>query len=199
WSCPLRNVIARLVGTMPMQVASLIVHFISAALFVWPLAAACQEQSAPSASAQKADVEVSVQPRTSYILGPGDQINIHALDIQEIGDKPFRIKGNGDVDLPIVGNVHAAGLTLDQLEEELTERFKAYILEPDIVVNVSEFQSQPVMVLGAVTTPGVYQLQGNKTLLQILSMAGGLRNDAGYKGKITREQASGPIPLPYSS
>jgi polysaccharide biosynthesis/export protein len=192
-----RHLTARVIGRMLLQIASLIVCFNSAMFSAWPTA--LQEQAKPDASEQKASVEVSVQPSASYILGPGDQINIHALDIQEIGDKPFRIEESGNVDLPLVGKVHAAGLTLDQLKAEVTERLKAYIQEPDIVINVTEFQSQPVTVVGAVTTPGVFQLHGRKTLLEMISMAGGLRTDAGYKGKITRLQASGPIPLPSAS
>ena len=62
-------------------------------------------------------------------------------------------------------------------------------------MEVVEFGSQPVTVLGAVAKPGLQQLQGRKTLAEILSLAGGLRQDAGYAVKITRSKQYGAIPL----
>lgn len=68
--------------------------------------------------------------------------------------------------------------------------------EPVVTVTVASFRSQPVSLLGAVTNPGVHQLQGRKTLFEVLSLAGGLRQDAGSSIKITRRKEWGPIPLP---
>jgi len=91
--------------------------------------------------------------------------------------------------------VRAAGLTVEQLEAELVSRLKAYIQKPEVAVSITEFRSQPVSVLGAVKSPGVHQLQGRKTLVEILSLAGGLNTDAGHSVKITRRQEWGKIPL----
>jgi polysaccharide export outer membrane protein len=63
------------------------------------------------------------------------------------------------------------------------------------VVNVAEFRSQPVSVIGAVTTPGIYQLRGRKNLTEVLSMAGGLRADSGTTVKLTRRVEQGRIPV----
>jgi polysaccharide export outer membrane protein len=60
-------------------------------------------------------------------------------------------------------------------------------------------RSQPVSVLGAVNTPGVHQLQGHKTLIEVLATAGGLRADAGYRVKITRRSEWGLVPLPEAT
>jgi polysaccharide export outer membrane protein len=65
-----------------------------------------------------------------------------------------------------------------------------------VTVTVTDFRSQPVSVVGAVTNPGVHQLQGHKTLLEILSMAGGPRPDAGPFVRITRDLRWGRVPLP---
>jgi polysaccharide export outer membrane protein len=62
-------------------------------------------------------------------------------------------------------------------------------------VEVSEYGSQPVSVLGAVNRPGVHQLRGSKSLVEVLSLAEGLTNEAGNEIKITRPKSSGPIPL----
>ena len=95
----------------------------------------------------------------------------------------------------MVGRVHAAGLTIEQLEAELITRFKVYIKEPDVAVTVTEFHSQPVSVIGAVGASGVRQLEGRKTLIEVLSLAGGVSDDAGPLVRITRRQDEGPIPI----
>jgi polysaccharide export outer membrane protein len=158
-------------------------------------ALASEKEDNDTVSPQK-PVQVTLQPDSPYILGPRDQISIQALEADEINSKSVRIDGDGNVDLPLVGRIRAAGLTVQQFEVELSTRLKTYVYRPDIVVNVTDFASQPVTVMGAVTTPGVHQLQGRKTLFELLSMAGGVRGDAGHSVKITRRKEWGPIPLP---
>ena len=92
---------------------------------------------------------------TAYVLGPDDQITIQVSDAPEISGKPQRLDPNGDLRLPIVGRVHASGLTLDQLEAELVARLKEFMQEPDVAVTVTEFRSQPVSVIGA----GMHDIQ----------------------------------------
>ena len=72
-----------------------------------------------------------------YILGPDDQITILAPDIEEISGKPFRIDMRGNVSLPMAGRIEAAGLTTDQLEARIKERFKRYLQRPDITVSIT--------------------------------------------------------------
>src|SRR5579883_2668772 len=122
-----------------------------------------------------------------YVLGPSDEIVILALNAEELANKPIRITAGGDINLPMVGRVHVAGMTVEQFEGELTKRLKSYILNPEVAVNVTQFKSQPVSVIGSVANPGVIQLEGRKTLIEVLSMAGGVRPDAGYRVKITRK------------
>jgi polysaccharide export outer membrane protein len=74
----------------------------------------------------------------------------------------------------MAGRLGASGLTIEQLEAQLVERLKTFIREPEVSVSITEFRSQPVSVIGAVKNPGVHQLQGRKTLIEILSLAGGL-------------------------
>jgi len=133
---------------------------------------------------------------TPYILGPGDQIVIHAIDAEEIAEKPFTIDSSGLINLPLAGRLQASGLTVPQFEAELTDRLKEYIREPRLAVTVTDYHSQPVSVIGAVNTPGVQQLRGRKTLIEVLSAAGGLRADAGSRVSIQRDVTRGAIPLP---
>ncbi len=133
--------------------------------------------------------------KTTYLLGPDDQITIRADDCEEITDKPVRVGLDGYIRLPLVGRVRAGGLTIAQLETELIGRLKEFVREPQVAVAVTEFRSQPVSVIGSVKTPGVHQLQGRKTLVEILSMVGGLSDDASHSVKITRSLEWGRIPL----
>ena len=127
----------------------------------------------------------------AHVLGPEDQITIRALHAEEIADRPVFVGTNGYINLPLVGRLKAAGLTVEQLESELTQRLAKYLEDPRVAVAVAEYRSQPVSVMGSVTNPGVYQLRGGKSLVEVLSMAGGLKADAGNKVKVSRRLGDG--------
>ncbi len=168
-------------------------------LFLLALALLAQQPPpppAPPATPPAAAAAAPADGSAEYVLGPGDQVQVRALDLDEIGDKPVAVDGRGFIRLPLVGRVQAAGLTTSQLERSLAEALKAYVRDPEVTVAVSDYRSQPVSVLGAVASPGVQQLQGRKSLFEVLSLAGGLRPDAGHSLKITRRKEWGPIPLP---
>ena len=134
---------------------------------------------------------------SGYILGPGDQIAVRVVNFEEINDKPIAIDLSGCIHLPMVGQIPVSGLTVEQVGSEIAKRLEVYVKHPDVSVSVTEFRSQPVSVIGAVKTPGVQQVQGQKTLLEMLSLAGGLDSTtAGSSLKITRRLEWGPIPLP---
>jgi polysaccharide export outer membrane protein len=130
---------------------------------------------------------------SEYVLGPGDEVVIMAVDADEIANKPVRVSAGGDIALPMVGRVHADGLTVQQLQAELSERLKAYIKRPDISINVTQFRGQPVTVIGSVRNPGLIQLEGRKNLLEVLSSAGGVVTESGSKITITRPRPEGSI------
>src|SRR5882762_7179304 len=136
------------------------------------------------------------QVRSTYLLGPGDQLEISAPELTELANKQVRVDGEGDIEVPLGGRVHVAGLTAQKTEEELNKVLSTYIRHPQVIVDVAEVRSQPVSVIGAVNTPGVHQVQGHKTLLEMLALAGGIRQDAGYSVRITRELEWGCLPLP---
>jgi len=137
------------------------------------------------------------QAPATYVLGPGDQVTVQLTPSgEEVNGKLWRIDEAGDLTVPMAGTVHAGGLTTHGLASVLTERYRVYFRSPQVIVSVSEMRSQPVSIMGAVNAPGVHQLQGRKTLIEVLALAGGLRGDAGYRVKITRRSEWGPIPLP---
>ena len=133
---------------------------------------------------------------SSYFLGPDDTVTVHVLGSEEVASAPLRIGPSGYLSMPLAGRVAAAGRTVEQLEALLRERLKTYIREPRVSVGVAEFRSRPVSVFGAVNRPGVHQVEGRKSLVEMLSLAGGVSQEAGPWVKITRRVESGVIPLP---
>jgi len=152
-----------------------------------------QVRSAEISELQRPQNNVKALP---YRLGPGDQITVDAVDAEELANRTFRISTDGFLDLPLAGRLSAGGLTVPQLETEVCKRLSKYIRDPIVNINVVELRSMPVSVLGAVSSPGVHQLQSETTLTEAISQAGGFAKDAGYSVRITRQQQWGPLPLP---
>jgi polysaccharide export outer membrane protein len=127
-------------------------------------------------------------------IGPEDSITIVALESDEIS-KTWRVNSSGDIDLPLVGKMHAAGLTTSEFEEQLSSGLSKYVRDPQVSVFVAEFRSRSVTVAGAVHHPGPIEISSGTTLLTILQLAGGL-DGPGPTLIVTREAENGPIPLP---
>jgi polysaccharide export outer membrane protein len=157
--------------------------------------------SAGSAEEQRKTVEAGQEAGAArkYVLGPDDRINVWVLRLDEISGKTFTIDEDGNVSMPLIGQMHVAGKTTARVETELTEQLKKYLLTPQVSVTLAESRSQPVSIVGAVVSPGVYQLRGDRTLLEMLTAAGGLKGEAGGYAKIRRAAAYGRIPLPSAT
>ena len=145
------------------------------------------------ANAAAAQLPTSIRP--DYVLGPNDQILIRAPQADEINERPFRIDSEGFITLPIVGRVRAGGSTVQALESDLVVRLREFIREPQVIISVTQFRSEPVFFTGAFRTPGLYPLQGRRTLIEMLSFVGGLQPNASRRIRITRRAEYGPIPL----
>jgi polysaccharide export outer membrane protein len=157
-------------------------------------------QGAPGASQAVPSAAPAAAPTPStYLLGPDDQIIIQGPEMDEIVNKPYRIDPDAYVSLPMLGRIKAGGLTIGDFERELNRAASKYVRNPQLVASVAEFHSQPISVVGAVNQPGAQQLQGKKTLMQVISMVGGFRTDAGNTLSIARELQWGPLPLPNAT
>ena len=128
-----------------------------------------------------------------YVLGAGDQIVLHVTDMEELSDKPIAIDPSGFIDLPLAGRIEAGGLTLEQFKALVVTKLSKYITSPQVSVNLAQSGSQPVSVLGEVNNPGVHQLSGARRLMEVLSLSGGLKADAGPNVLVTREPQYGGI------
>jgi polysaccharide export outer membrane protein len=133
--------------------------------------------------------------RPNYVLGPNDQILIRS-NAEEINEKPFRIDAEGNINFPLVGKVHAEGMSQQELEAELVKRLKEYIREPQVIISVTTFRSEPVFFVGLFVKPGIYGLQGKRSLVEMMVQVGGLAPNASRHIKLTRRAEYGVIPLP---
>ena len=134
----------------------------------------------------------------NYILGPEDVIKIDVLNVPELSKTTVRVANDGMISLPLIGRVQAAGLTAEQLRKELADKWgENYLQDPQVTVFVSEFKAKPVSVIGAVEKPGLYPLTGRRTLIEMLSMAGGFgkkgTSAAGRTVLITRKSGFGDL------
>src|SRR5438309_5834012 len=121
-----------------------------------------------------------------YRIGFDDVLDISVFEAQEL-NREVRVSSAGEISLPLLDSVRVAGLTPREVELVLQELLRrTYMKDPHISVFVREMQSHPVSVLGAVRRPGVFQVRGSKTLLEILSLAEGLADDAGETAIIMR-------------
>jgi protein involved in polysaccharide export with SLBB domain len=112
-------------------------------------------------------------------VGPDDLLNISVFEAPEM-NTTLRVSPTGYISMQLLGEVHAAGLTPRELQSVLQELLRrTYMKDPHVGVFIQELQSHPVSVVGAVKMAGVFQIRGPKTLLEILSMAQGLADDAG--------------------
>lgn len=114
-----------------------------------------------------------------YVLGPGDLIEIRVFELSEM-NVTARISADGNITLPLIGAVRASGLTAFGLEQEIKTRLdERYLRDAQVSVFIKEYKSQRVSVMGGVKNPRDYELTGRTTLLQIISMAGGVTSNAG--------------------
>jgi len=192
---------------MPMQELILTAALLSAIL----ASAAAQDTGRPKSGgnsariggvnieAPKGDASQPLTGLDGYQLGPGDQVTIHVVDLIEIPATPYRVDVNGAIHVPTIGRIEAQGLTEDGLSAAVRERLKRVLVDPDVTVSIVELRSQPVSVLGEVGNPGVHQLDGNKTLFEMIQLAGGIRPEAGNRINITRNLKYGTIPLPNAA
>jgi polysaccharide export outer membrane protein len=113
-----------------------------------------------------------------YHIGPLDLIDIKVLYSDEIS-RAVRVDSRGNISLPLLGVVKAAGLTTYELEQVIANKLSIDLIQnPQVTVFIKEFTSQRMTVQGIVNRAGVYDFQGQATLLQSISMAGGLGEKA---------------------
>lgn len=142
---------------------------------------------------------------TEYIIGPGDVISVHVPGMVENTARVsyggndsggFRVNTDGSIFLPHVGRVEVAGLSVSSLQEKLVGIFKEFIKNPLLTVEIIEFKSQPVYLLGQFNQPGLFYLDRPTQLLHGLALGGGLNAGANMRGaRLVRNDRIQPVDI----
>jgi polysaccharide biosynthesis/export protein len=129
-----------------------------------------------------------------YTVGPEDLLEIVFLGADDL-NREVRVSGQGEVSLPLVGDVKVGGISTEEIEKHLRQLYQKgeFLNNPQITVRVKEYRNQRVMVTGAVVRPGSYELIGPRSLLEMLGKAGGLQANAGEMVHIIRSQSASDL------
>lgn len=126
-----------------------------------------------------------------YLVGEGDVLKITVYDHKDM-DATVRVSGMGTVSVALLGQVEVGGMSVSQIAARLSELWAdGYIVDPQVAVFVEEFRSKKVIILGQLNKPGLYELRGQTTLLELISKAGGLTEDAGDQAIVKRRKKDG--------
>ncbi len=123
-----------------------------------------------------------------YVVSPDDELEIYVLDVTELS-RVYRVSPAGMINVPLLTKpIHAAGLTPAQLSQTIAEQLRAagMVSHPQVTVQVKQSRLHSVAIAGAVKRPQIYAILGKTTLLDALSQAEGLSDDAGNTAIITR-------------
>jgi polysaccharide export outer membrane protein len=130
--------------------------------------------------------EIVVSPRRDHRIGPGDVIEVQ-VDLAPELSNTSRVNSAGTFLMPFIGRVRARQKTSEELAEEIARRLKdEYLKRPAVKVIVKQIYSHTYFIQGAVRRSGVYQIEGEPTLLELLTAGGGLADDYGTTAFIIR-------------
>jgi polysaccharide biosynthesis/export protein len=126
-----------------------------------------------------------------YRVGVGDKIEINVFGHDDLS-KIVEVRADGSVNYPLIGDMQVAGKTVAEVDAEVTRTLgKDYLVDPQVSVDIREYQSRWVTIIGEVRTPGKYVLKRNMRLIDVLAEAGGATKEAGSRILITRQVENG--------
>ena len=119
-------------------------------------------------------VPTVAEPSIEYRIGVGDKLNVRVFQVEDLSFDQLVVDTSGNIQLPLIGAVGAAGRTAGEMSLDIAARLSAqYLRNPQVTVTVTQAASQKITVDGAVTRPGVYEMRGSTSLLQAVAMAEG--------------------------
>ncbi len=125
------------------------------------------------------DAAAAAPVRSSYTLGPGDEVSIQVFGEPDLSQR-FKIAVSGRMNFPFLGELNVVGLTTNDLEKEISEGLRGdFLLDPRVSVTITEYR--PFFVNGQVKSPGSFPFQPGLTVRKALSLAGGLTERASEK------------------
>jgi len=176
--------------------------FLSAALYGQNATAGNQAPTPTKEQSQRATAQDSEgKPHdNSFVIGNDDVLAVSVWKEAEIS-RSVPVRSDGKISLPLVGELQAAGRTPFNLEQDIAERLKNYISEPEVTVIVQQINSQKFNIMGQVVKPGSYPLATAATVLDAIAVAGGFRDFAKKKSiYVLRQNVDGTqtrIPFNY--
>jgi polysaccharide export outer membrane protein len=120
---------------------------------------------------------------SEYRIGKDDELEISVYGDDNLA-KTQRVRPDGKIAFPLIGDIKASGATPDELREQVTQRLSKYLRNPQVTVIVSKYNSKQVFVLGQVKTPGVLFLSSDINVLQGVARAGGVTEEADLHGAL---------------
>lgn len=149
-----------------------------------------QPASQPAGEANAAS-SILVSPTEDYRIGARDVIEIKVEDAPELS-MTVPVNADGTFLMPYLKRVKADGKTTEELAREIADGLRGrYLKDPNVMVAVKQFNSRSVFVLGQVKNPGVYQIEGKASLLQLITLAGGPVENCGSLAFIIHEIRNG--------
>lgn len=137
-------------------------------------------------SATQDSGELRSDDANAYRVGPGDILEVDVYDDPDLSGL-VTVQHSGDISFPLLGDVVIEGLTVKEVQAKLVELLaRDYLVDPQVVVRVKEHRSQWVTLVGEVVRPGKYYLQGKKTMLDLLTEAGGFTTRASGEVIVSR-------------
>ena len=122
-------------------------------------------------------------PLNDYILGEDDEIEISVYGNEDL-EKTQAVRPGGYITFPLVGSIRASGQTPEQLREQIATQLANFVRNPQVTVIVRQYNSRKVSVLGEVKAPGLQRISSNINVLEALSRAGGMTEDADLRGTL---------------
>src|SRR5687768_4684187 len=160
---------------------------------VGPAARDHSDRARFAAQAQTPAPAPAETPANDYILGEEDEIEISVYGNDDL-EKTQAVRPGGYITFPLVGSIRASGRTPEQLREQLTTQLSTFVRNPQVTVIVRGYNSRKVSVLGEVKAPGLHRISANINVLEALSRAGGMNEDADLRGTLVlRGQHNVPV------
>jgi polysaccharide export outer membrane protein len=129
-----------------------------------------------------------------YKIGEDDNLKISVWQNADL-DQEAIVRPDGMISFPLIGDVKAVGLTIPQLDQEITKRLSEFVREPEVSISLRRIGGNRIILLGEVSSPGVYTLPGNRTILELIGKAGGFTRDSVPSSTILiRGGLSNPVP-----
>jgi polysaccharide export outer membrane protein len=176
------------------------------ALSFVPMAAAlgggvCAQEApaaGPASGKEAAAARTAVDPPAGFVIGPEDVLSIVFWRDKEMTTQ-VTVRPDGKISLPLLDEVQAAGLTPADLRAHLVHESKRFFGNPNVTVVVNEINSRKVFITGQVVKPGPYVITAPTTVLQLIAMAGGLKDFADSKNiMIVRQESARTSSYPFN-